>query len=465
MPVVPGASILHVDLDAFFAAVEQRDHPELRGRPVIVGGAPGSRGVVSAASYEARRFGVRSAMPLRTAAALCPEGVFVPVRGERYAEVSRAFMDLLRRSTPLVEQISVDEAFLDVAGTQALRGTPERIAVDIRATIQDELGLTASVGVASTRLVAKIASDLRKPDGLVVVPAGTEAAFLAPLPIWRLWGVGEQTRRGLADYGVQTIGDLAVLAPDTLVRRFGAHGMTLAERARGIDPTPVGDDEVARTVSHEHTFDRDTRDPEIIERTLLALAEGVGSRLRDGGVKAATVGVKIRDSHFSTRTRQRTLAMPTDQVDEIFRTALSLARPEIRAIEVRLLGVVASNLTEREQLALFPEASDRRRLATAATDSIRHRFGPGTIVRARLLAKDVPEPFARDHLHAPEAPRVGRPRRPESVDPPTRIRWRIRTPIRNRDTRAVTVPNDGGHSSSDPRVDIEQTFDYLPSLR
>ena len=419
MPVAPGTTILHVDLDAFFAAVEQRDHPELRGRPVIVGGGPGDRGVVSAASYEARRFGVRSAMPLRTAAALCPDGVFVPVHGERYGEVSRAFMEVLRRSTPLVEQISIDEAFLDVAGTFSLRGSPDRIAEDIRATIRHELGLTASVGVASTRLVAKIASELRKPDGLVVVPAGTEAAFLAPLPIWRLWGVGEQTRRGLADYGVETIGDLAILAPDVLVRRFGAHGMTLADRARGVDPTPVGGDDVARTVSHEHTFDQDTRDPEVIERTLLALAEGVGSRLRDGGVKAATVGVKIRDAHFSTHTRQRTLAEATDQVEDIFRVALVLARPEIRAIEVRLLGVVASNLTQREQLSLFPEVSDRRRLATAATDSIRHRYGPGTIVRARLLAKDVPEPFARDPLHAPEAPRVGRRVRRDPSDATT----------------------------------------------
>ena len=240
MPVSRGATILHVDLDAFFAAVEQRDHPELRGRPVIVGGAAGDRGVVSAASYEARRFGVRSAMPLRTAAALCPEGVFVPVRGDRYAEVSRPFMLILRRWTPLVEQISIDEAFLDVAGTFALQGSPVRVAERIRETIRTELGLTASIGVASTRLVAKVASDLRKPDGLVVVPDGTEADFLAPLPIWRLWGVGAQTRRALADYGVRTIGDLALLPPDVLLRRFGAHGLTLAERARGIDPLPSG---------------------------------------------------------------------------------------------------------------------------------------------------------------------------------------------------------------------------------
>lgn len=421
MPAIPSATILHVDLDAFFAAVEQRDHPELRGRPVIVGGSRGDRGVVSAASYEARRFGVRSAMPLRTAAALCPDGVFVPVRGERYGEVSRAFMTILRRSTPLVEQISIDEAFLDVAGTLTLRGTPERIAHDIRSAIRDELGLTASVGVASTRLVAKIASDLRKPDALVVVPLGSESEFLAPLPIWRLWGVGEQTRRALRDYGVQTIGDLAVLPTDVLLRRFGVHGVTLADRARGIDTTPVGKDETARTVSHEHTFERDTRDSEVIERTLLALAEGVGSRLRDGGVKAGTIGVKVRDAQFATHTRQRTLPAPTDQADEIFRVALALTRPEVRAIQVRLLGVVASSLTEREQLSLFHDEYDRRKLVSDATDQLRHRFGPGTIVRARLLSKEVPEPFARDHLHAPEAPRVGRPRpapdEPQSTEP------------------------------------------------
>src|SRR6188472_467498 len=208
-------TILHVDLDAFFAAVEQRDRPELRGRPVIVGGGgPTDRGVVSAASYEARRFGVRSAMPLRTAGALCPQGVFVPVDGRKYGAVSRQVMAILRRFTPLVEQISIDEAFLDVAGTEALHGPPDAVARAIKATIRDELELTASVGVAATRLVAKIASDLRKPDGLVIVPPGDEEAFLAPLPIARLWGVGEKSRLVLAEYGVRTIGDLAALPPD-----------------------------------------------------------------------------------------------------------------------------------------------------------------------------------------------------------------------------------------------------------
>lgn len=408
MPVDPGLHILHVDLDAFFASVEQLDRPELRGLPVIVGGSPDGRGVVSAASYEARVFGVRSAMPLRTAAALCPHGVFLPVRSQRYHEISGRFLAILRRFTPLVEQISVDEAFLDVAGTEALHGPPQDVGASIRAVIREELGLSASVGVASTRLVAKIASDLHKPDALVVVPLGTEAAFLEPLPIDRLWGVGARTRSVLADHGVRTIGDLARLPEDVLRRRLGDHGMTLAARARGIDPTPVADDVAARSVSHEHTFDHDTRDPEVIERTLLALSEGVAARLRAGEVHAATIGVKVRDSEFRTLTRQRTLAEPTDQVEPIYRTALLLARPQVRGIQVRLLGVAATGLTDREQLGLFPD-DDRRRRATSATDDVRRRFGTRAIVRARLLADDVPEPFDRDPLHAHEAPRVGRP--------------------------------------------------------
>jgi DNA polymerase-4 len=414
------ATILHVDLDAFFAAVEQRDHPELRGRPVVVGGDPRGRGVVSAASYEARAFGVRSAMPLRTAAALCPQAAFLPVRGARYAEVSREVMAILRRYSPVVEQVSIDEAFLDVSGTEALHGSPEHIAVALRAAIRSELGLAASVGVASSRLVAKIASDLRKPDALVVVPAGTEAAFLDPLPIGRLWGVGEKTRAVLADHGVRTIGDLARLPHDVLRRRLGEHGTTLSDRALGIDPTPVGVDMDARSVSHEHTFEHDTRDPEVIERSLLALSEGVASRLRAGGVRASTIAVKVRDSDFVTRSRQLTLHDPTDQTDEVYRAVLSLARPQVRGIRVRLLGVAASGLTERAQLALFAEGEDRRRRATTATDDIRKRYGTQALVRARLLEDGVPEPFERDPFRGPEAPGVGRPGRPVEA-PPERV--------------------------------------------
>jgi DNA polymerase-4 len=404
-----GPTIMHVDLDAFFAAVEQRDRPELRGRPVIVGGGgPTDRGVVSAASYEARAFGVRSAMPLRTAAALCPGGVFVPVDGRKYSSVSRQVMAILRRFTPLVEPISIDEAFLDVAGTEALHGPAESVARTIKSAIRDELQLTASVGLAGTKLVAKIASDLEKPDGLVVVPPGEEERFLAPLAIWRLWGVGVRSRKVLAEYGVRTIGDLAALPEDLLTRRFGSQGVVLAARARGIDRSPVADPQAAKSVSHEHTFDTDTADWETIEQTLLALSEGVAGRLRAGRVKAGTIAVKVRDSDFVTITRQRTMPEPTDLTETVWRTAVSLARPEVRGIHVRLLGVAASHLTEQEQLPLFGADDERRRSAVLAADTIRKRFGPKAITRARLLRTGVAEPFERDHQQAPDAPRVGR---------------------------------------------------------
>jgi len=408
------ATILHVDLDAFFAAIEQRDRPELRSRPVVVGGGgPSDRGVVSAASYEARRYGVHSAMPLRTAATLCPQAVFVPVDGRKYAAVSRQVMEILRRFTPSVEPVSIDEAFLDVAGTERLNGSPLQVAQAIRAAIRTELGLTASVGVGTSKLVAKVASDLRKPDGLVVVEPGAEAAFLAPLPIARLWGVGERTAAVLAEYGVRTIGDLAALPDDLLSRRLGRNGPTLATRARGIDPSPVAGGEPARSVSHEHTFDVDTSDPEVIERTILALSEGVASRLRAGGVTARTVAVKVRDSAFVTASRQRTLAEPTDQVEVIYRAALELTRPQLHGIRVRLLGVAASHLEEGRQLSLFHEMDDRRRRVAEATDTIRRRFGAKAIRRARLLDDRVPEPFERDVISPRDAGRVGRAREDE----------------------------------------------------
>ena len=285
---VTGRTILHVDLDAFFAAVEQRDRPELRGKPVVVGGGgPNQRGVVSAASYEARTFGIHSAMPLREAGRRCPDAIFLPVDGRKYLHVSREVMAILRRYTPLVEPISIDEAFLDVTGSRELFGDGPTIARAIKDTVREEVQLTISVGVATTKLVAKIASDLEKPDGLVVVPPGEEAAFMAPLDIGRLWGVGEKTATALREYGVRTMGDLAALPVDLLERRFGKHGSTLADRARGVDADRVvGEGEAAKSVGHEHTFDVDTSDREMIERTLLAMADGVSGRLRASGVRA-----------------------------------------------------------------------------------------------------------------------------------------------------------------------------------
>ena len=403
------ATILHVDLDAFFAAVEQRDRPELRGRPVAVGGGGASdRGVVSAASYEARRYGVRSAMPLRTAARLCPELVFVRVDGRKYSRVSKQVMQILRRYTPAVEQISIDEAFLDVHGSESLHGAPADMARSIKDAISSELALTASVGVATTKVVAKVASDLEKPDGLVMVAPGSEAEFLAPLPISRLWGVGEKTAGVLAEIGVRTIGDLAALPDDLLARRFGKMGPVLALRARGIDSSPVSGAEPARSVSHEHTFDVDTADPEVLERTLLALSEGVAGRLRSGGVKARTIAVKVRDSSFRTVSRQRTLAEPTDQTEVVFAAARELALPQLKGIRVRLLGVGASHLGEGEQMGLFAAEDERRRRATAAADAIRKRYGSKAIRRARLMDSAVAEPFERDPMSAPEGGSVGR---------------------------------------------------------
>jgi DNA polymerase IV len=433
-------TILHVDLDAFFAAVEQRDRPELRGKPVIVGGGgPNDRGVVSAASYEARRFGVHSAMPLRQAGRLCPDGVFLPVDGAKYQSASRDVMAVLRRFTPLVEPISIDEAFLDVTASRKLFGDGETVGRRIKAAVRDEVRLTISVGVASTKLVAKIASDLRKPDGLVVVPPGEEAAFLAPLPISRLWGVGEQTAAALRDYGVQTIGQLAALDPEVLVRRFGKHGGSLAARARGEDADPVADRAEAKSIGHEHTFDRDTADRDTIERTLLAMSEGVAGRLRASGVKAGTISVKIRDSTFHTITRQRTLPAPTDLTDPIWKTALDLARPEVRGIRVRLLGVTASNLGSPDQLALFGEGDERVRRTVEAADELRRRFGERAVTRARLIGTGLPAPFERDMGSAVEHRGV------HAADAP---------PARRRGRRPVADASDEGRDSQgDTEVD------------
>jgi DNA polymerase-4 len=396
-------TILHVDLDAFFAAVEQRDRPELRGKPVIVGGGgPNQRGVVSTASYEARAFGVHSAMPLREAGRLCPHGVFLPVDGTKYQAVSRQVMAVLRRFTPLVEPVSIDEAFLDVTASRRMFGEGEAIGRQIKEAVRSEVDL-------------KIASDLRKPDGLVVVEPGTEAEFLAPLSISRLWGVGAKSAAALSEYGVRTIGDLAALPDDLLVRRFGKHGASLGSRARGMDDDPVGDRDAAKSIGHEHTFDVDTSDREVIERTLLAMSEGVAARLRDSGVRASTITVKIRDTTFRTITRQRTLPAPTDLTEPIFRTAIDLARPEVRGLRIRLLGVTASGLDEPDQFVLFAADEPRRRRVVEAADEVRHRFGERAITRARLVGSRLPAPFERDPMTAVEA-RGGHAAAPRDAD-------------------------------------------------
>jgi DNA polymerase IV len=408
--------IIHVDLDAFFAAVEQRDHPELRGKPVIVGGDPGSRGVVSTCSYEARKFGVHSAMPLSTALRLCPQGIFVPVDGAKYQRVSREVMTVLRRFTPEVEQVSIDEAFLDVAGSEALFGTAPEIAARIKREVVETTGLTVSVGVATNKLIAKVGSDLRKPDGLVVVEPGEEAAFLAPLEIRRLWGIGPKTAERLYALGVRTIGELAALPQSALVRALGDHGGTLHERALGIDSDPVlGGGEAAKSVSHETTFAVDVSDSAEIERTLLALTEGVTARLRSAGIRAGTVAVKIRDSQFRTITRQKHLSEPSDLTDPLWRAALELARPEVRGKKIRLLGVSATQLGAPEQTSMFDVVDSKKRAVVDATDAVRKRFGDRAVTRASLLHRPLPAPFERDPNSAIEG-RIGVPKAPDTEE-------------------------------------------------
>jgi DNA polymerase-4 len=382
-------SILHCDLDAFYASVEQRDHPEYRGKPVIVGGGPNERGVVSAASYEARKFGVHSAMPLRQAGKLCPHGIFVPGNFAGYEEASDAVMALFAIRTPLVEPISLDEAFLDVTGTAHLFGGVEPCARDLKRAVREEVGLVVSVGIASNKLCAKVASDLRKPDGFVVVPRGGEAAFLAPLPLRRLWGVGPKTRQVLEDLGMHTIGDLAAADPALLEARLGEHGATIAQRAKGIDDDRdvVADPGDPKSIGHAHTFDRDTLDRALIESTLLRLAEGVGRRLRKHELSGRTVTLQLRVAPFETRTRQRTLAEPTADDLKIFATARGLLRDALaadrdagHASPVRLVGVTLSGLVGGQQLDLFSAARVSR--LNAALDAVRSRFGDDALDRA-----------------------------------------------------------------------------------
>jgi DNA polymerase-4 len=401
----PMRTILHADLDAFYASVEMLDDPTLRGRPVIVGGRPGERGVVSAASYEARAFGVHSAMPLRTAARRCPDGVFVPGRPERYRELSERVMAIFASYTPLVEPISLDEAFLDVTSSAAVFGDGETIARAIKRRVLDEVGLVVSVGVATNKLCAKVASDLRKPDALVVVPPGAEAEFLAPLPIRRLWGVGPQAQAALAEYGVTTIGQLAALAPATLHRRFGRHGDDLARRARGIDDGVVQTTHHAKSIGHEHTFHVDTLDPRRLESTLLDLAESVAGRLRRHDLAAGAVQLKLRYEGFETLTRQAPLPRQTRETEPLYETALALLRKTLVAGRgVRLIGITAIALSDAQQLTLF-DGGDRRDRLTRSIDLVRQRFGERAITRARLLADRPARRF--DFGERPSAPPSG----------------------------------------------------------
>lgn len=385
-------TILHLDMDAFFAAVEQRDRPELRGRPVIVGADPKGgrgRGVVSTASYEARRFGVGSAMPISQAFRLCPQGAYLFPDMGKYARESARLMQILRRVSDQVEPLSIDEAFLDVTGSARALGDGETIARRLKHEIRTETQLTASVGVASVKLVAKIASDMQKPDGLVVVPPGSEAAFLAPLPVRRLWGVGPKLEEQLLKLGVATIGDLAALPPERLARRLGSHGHDLQRLARGEDEREVvADGAGAKSLGQEHTYDRDTADSDRLRATLLGLADAVAARLRAHGLKARTVTLKYRDQAFHTTTHARTLAKPTDSGACLFDAAWSLLADVHHGRKVRLLGIYASHFgAEKAQLTLFDAAEPAGSPLDRLRDEVVTRFGEEAITRASLLGR------------------------------------------------------------------------------
>ncbi len=374
-------------MDAFYAAVEQRDRPELRGKPVIVGADPKGgrgRGVVATASYEARAFGVRSALPISQAWKLCPQGVYLPPDMEKYARVSDQVMEILHGFTDLVEPLSIDEAFLDVTASRRALGDGVTIARNLKERIRRETSLTASVGLAASKLVAKVASDMRKPDGLVVVEPGTEADFLAPLPVRRLWGVGPRTEESLACLGVRTIGDLAALAEDRLDRKLGTHGQDLLDLARGLDDRPVvASADEAKSVGHEHTFSIDTASADVLRRTLLALCDQVARRLRNHGLRARTVTLKYRDETFRTLTRARTTPDSTNAGDALFAVVWELFQGVHGPRRVRLLGVSASGFGETgHQAGLFAQGV---RPADRLRDQITERFGEGALVRASVL--------------------------------------------------------------------------------
>jgi DNA polymerase IV len=390
-------TILHLDLDAFYASVEQLDDPALRGRPVIVGG-PSRRGVVCAASYEARRFGVRSAMPTAQARKLCPDGAFLSPRFERYSALSERVFGIYRRYTPLVEPLSLDEAFLDVTASRALHGEGRDIAAAVKRAVRAESGLAVSAGVAEVKLAAKIATDLGKPDGLVEVPPGGVAAFLAPLPVGRLWGVGPVTEGALRRLGVALIGDLARTPEVALAAAIGAsQARALHALALGDDPREVVPDEAAKSVGAEETFGEDLVGAASLARALLGQAARVGRRLRAAGLAGHTVTLKVKYSDFTLVTRRETLALPTDDDRAIFEAARAqLARVDVER-PVRLTGVSVSGFAhaaERRQLDLFGAAPaprpdvEKRRSLNAALDALARRFGEGAVTPADLSEEE-----------------------------------------------------------------------------
>ena len=379
--------IIHVDMDAFYASVEQRDDPTLQTKPVVVGGKPNSRGVVCAASYEARKFGIHSAMPMAEAFRRCPHAVFLPVNMPKYHDVSVQIRQIFMTYTPIVEPLSLDEAFLDVTGSTSLFGSANTIGLTIKQRIQQELNLTASVGVASNKFLAKLASDLQKPDGFVVVQPNRIQAFLDPLSVERIWGVGKKTAEQLHKLNIKTVRDLRRLELGYLTQLFGVLGSQLYQLAQGIDDRPVESERVAKSIGRETTFATNIVDRDLLETELLKIAVDVGRRLRKEALRGKTITVKVRYDDFRTVSRSHTLSQATDLDDVIFKESCNLFREISLKQPLRLIGLTLHNLTDKleRQLSLFCEAQKDDETLTKVIDVLKEKYGEKSITRARLL--------------------------------------------------------------------------------
>jgi DNA polymerase IV len=380
-------TFFHVDMDAFFVSVAELFAPSLKGKPVVVGGKPDQRGVVSAASYAARKFGVHSAMPLRTAYRLCPQAIFVEGHPDRYRDYSKKVYQVLKSFSPQVDMASIDEAYMDLSGTERLHGPPLRAAHKLHEKVASETDLRCSIGISSSRMVAKVASDQAKPNGVLWVAPGQEARFLAPLDVRKIPGVGKVTERNLHACGIRRVGDLASLEEPFLLERFGQWGLALSGKAKGLDAGAwfdgeVGQDNDPKSISHEHTFNEDTADDERLEATLARLSELVGRRLREHGLYARTIQLKLRYTDFSTITRAHSLDHATQLDNEIFAQARALLHANrTPGAAIRLLGVHSSSFEHKEgQLRLLEEPkANRWRKALSAMDRIRDRFGEDAV--------------------------------------------------------------------------------------
>jgi len=384
---LPQRWILHADMDAFYASVEQRDNPAYKGKPVIVGGTT-NRGVVCAASYEARQFGVKSAMPIVEARRRCPQGIFVAPNIAYYAQVSHEIMTIFERFSPIIETLSLDEAFLDITGMQLLYPDVTEIARQIKDRVRTELNLIVSVGIAPNKFLAKLGSDLRKPDGLVVIRPGEEIELLAPLSVKKLWGVGDATARILKTLRIETTEDLRRVDPRTLERHIGKSAMELYNLAWGRDERPVVPDRDAKSIGNEDTFEQDIRSKDEIAGELLALSERVGWRLRKAGLSGRTITVKIRFSSFRTITRSVTLAEPVTLDEVLYETALKIMEKVPIPEGIRLLGISVSHLGQGgSQLSLFDETNEKRESIAKVMDKLKARYGEGIVKRGRLLER------------------------------------------------------------------------------